>query len=35
MALFSFLEREVEEGNDRMEGRCVRRGGKEIDGIRY
>lgn len=35
VALFSFLEREVEEGNDRMEGRCVRREGKEIGGIRY
>lgn len=30
-----FSEREVEEGNDRMEGRCVRREGKEIGGIRY
>lgn len=35
VALFSFLERKIEEGNDRMEGRCVRREGKEIDGIRY
>lgn len=36
VALFSFLERETEEGNDRMEGRCVgREGGKEVGGIRY